>query len=86
MSAAASPTLVDARPVRPVSADTCWDRAVALREQLAAQVREALALILHRASRCDTPERIAQVRTQLEILALEPSRVDQHLSWRRAAG
>ncbi len=29
---------------------------------------------------------IAQVRTALEILALEPCRVDQHLSWRGPAG
>jgi hypothetical protein len=29
---------------------------------------------------------IAQVRTPLEILALEPDRVDQHFSWRRPAG
>jgi hypothetical protein len=30
----------------------------------APQVQEALALILHRACRCDTPERIAQERTR----------------------
>jgi len=37
------------------------------------QVREALALILHRASRCDTPERIAEVRIQ-RLQRNEPAR------------
>ena len=35
--------IVDARPIRPVASDTYWDRAVVVRDQLEAQLREALA-------------------------------------------
>jgi hypothetical protein len=43
MTAAESATVVDARPMRPVAVDTSWDRAVATRDRLAAQLRDALA-------------------------------------------
>ena len=33
---------IDARPVRPTSNETSWDKALALRDQFAAEVRGAL--------------------------------------------
>jgi hypothetical protein len=35
-------SLVDARPVRMVSTDSAWDQAVALRNRLAATIRQTL--------------------------------------------